>query len=179
MQVNENGVISFDRPWRYSLPDRFPTDFYWTRQGLAVAPFWSDNDIRREGRVRYATYSITERRTNQQGATLMSDVNDYIRELQEEGEERFSGKWLLVVHWDHVHPSPHGQDDHNGIPEDELEKVVKKLMIILQGLSERSKLSPCMVCNILHRGCSVNHLASSPGLLPPFGGLYRVYHFAH
>lgn len=106
----------------YSYPDRFPTDYYWTREGIAVAPFWSDNDIRKEGAVRYATYSTSDE-DNPQGEQLMSDVNEYIRNLQEEGETRFRGKWLLVVHWDHVHPSPHGEEDHNGIPEDELEKV--------------------------------------------------------
>ena len=123
MQINENGVISFDKPWKYSYPNRFPTSFYWTRQGLAVAPFWSDNDIRKEGAVLYAAYNIIERATKPEGQALMDDVNEYIQNLQEEGEQRFRGKWLLVVHWDHVHPSPHGEEDHEGIPEDELEKV--------------------------------------------------------
>ena len=123
LQINENGVISFDKPWKYSYPDRFPTTFYWTRQGLAVAPFWSDNDIRKEGAVRYAAYSITERATKPEGQQLMDDVNEYVQNLQAEGEQRFRGKWLLIVHWDHVHPSPHGEEDHEGIPEDELEKV--------------------------------------------------------
>lgn len=122
LQVNENGVISFDNPWKYSYPDRFPTDFYWTRQGLAVAPFWSDNDIRKEGAVRYASYSTAEG-DNAQGAMLMRDVNNYIQRLQEEGEQMFRGKWLLVVHWDHVPPSPHGEDDHTGFAESELNKV--------------------------------------------------------
>lgn len=121
-------MISFDKPWKYSYPNRFPTNFYWTRQGLAVAPFWSDNDIRKEGAVRYAAYSITERAEKPEGEQLMDDVNEYIQNLQEEGEERFRGKWLLVVHWDHVHPSPHGEEDHNGIPEDELEKVHDNIM---------------------------------------------------
>lgn len=68
-----------------------------------------------------------ERATNPEGQELMNDVNEYIQNLQAEDEERFRGKWLLVVHWDHVHPSPHGEEDHEGIPEDELEKVYTEM----------------------------------------------------
>ena len=125
--MNENGVISFDDPWMFSYPDPFPTRFYWTRQGLAVAPFWSDNDIRKEGEVRFATYcNITtspECVTSTNGQNLLDDVNKYIQGRQKEGDTQFVGSWLLVVHWDHVHPSPHGSDNHEGIPEEELNKV--------------------------------------------------------
>ena len=51
---------------------------------------------------------------------LLSQVNQRVGDLI---GERFYGEWLLIVHWDHVHPSPHGEDDHRGIPEDDLEKV--------------------------------------------------------
>ena len=49
----------------------------------------------------------------------MDQVNEYIHEVDED----FTGGWLLIVHWDNVHPSPHGEDDHRGIPDSELEKV--------------------------------------------------------
>ena len=89
-----------------------------------MAPFWSDNDIRKEGAVRYATYCTSQEcTTSPEGKAQLSNVNEYIQSLQEEGEPKFIGKWLLVVHWDHVHPSPHGEDDHKGIPKDELNKV--------------------------------------------------------
>lgn len=127
MQINENGVISFDKPWKYSYPNRFPTSFYWTRQGLAVAPFWSDNDIRKDGAVRYATYDSLITNTNTAGRQLLEQVNSYIQTLQEEEEEeeRFVGLWMLIAHWDGVHPSPHGGDDHGGISEEELNRVRK------------------------------------------------------
>ena len=90
-----------------------------------MAPFWSDNDIRKEGAVRYATYCTGNREctTSPEGESLLSEVNAYVQSYVKEGEPPFTGKWLLVVHWDHVHPSPHGDDDHKGIPEDELNKV--------------------------------------------------------
>lgn len=119
MQVNENGVISFKQPWQYPYPDRFPTEYYWSRQGLAVAPFWSDNDIRKAGAVRYVTYTLQIGDTTSPGKKLLDEVNKRIRKVDED----FSGKWLLSAHWDHVHPSPHGDDNHRGIPKSELEKV--------------------------------------------------------
>ena len=91
--------------------------------GRAVAPFWSDNDIRREGRVRYATFHSDDAATNPQGKNWLDQVNMYIQNTQEEGEEPFIGEWVLTVDWSNVHPSPHGDDDHRGISEDELAKV--------------------------------------------------------
>lgn len=119
VQVNENGVISFEQPWQYPYPDRFPTEYYWSRQGLAVAPFWNDNDIRKAGAVRYVAYGLQIGDTTSRGKKLLDQVNKRIREVDED----FSGKWLLIAHWDHVHPSPHGDDNHRGILESELEKV--------------------------------------------------------
>ena len=122
-------MISFREPWKFSHPDQFPTEYYYSRNKLAVAPFWSDNDIRKAGAVRYATYSSEEGDTNPNGKELLDQVNKYIQDLlteEEELEEEFVGTWLLVVHWDHVHPSPHGADDHNGIPESILAKVHNK-----------------------------------------------------
>ena len=124
-QVNENGVISFKEPWQYSYPNRFPTDYFFTRRGLAAAPFWSDNDIRRAGSVRYATFhnNTPEDLANEPGQTLLAEVNKYIQDRQGEGEEPFVGNWLLIAHWDNVHPSPHGEDGQSGISVEELERV--------------------------------------------------------
>ena len=121
-QVNENGVISFNEPWQYSYPNRFPTRNFFTRTRLAVAPFWSDNDIRRAGAVRYATYHSDESTSNKAGQALLARVNNYIQTRYT--EDRFIGNWLLVAHWDHVHPSPHGEDNVGDILVNELEKVV-------------------------------------------------------
>ncbi len=119
MQVNENGVISFENPWKYYLPKQFPTSNFAIKNALALAPFWSDNDIRKEGAVRYTTYNpTTDKYTN--GGSLLKLVNDNIHALQ--GETSFAGSWMLIAHWDGVHPSPHG-DNHRGIFEEELDKV--------------------------------------------------------
>ncbi len=121
MQVNENGVISFENPWKYSYPEVFPTNNFAIKNSLAVALFWSDNDIRKEGAVRYTTYdSTTDRYPN--GRALLDLVNKNIQ-AQPDEESEFVGSWMLIAHWDGVHPSPHGGDDHGGISEEELDKV--------------------------------------------------------
>ena len=109
------------------MPDRFPTEYFWTRTGMAVAPFWSDNDIRKEGAVRYASYHTSEAATNPEGKQWLDQVNEFIQNFQSEDEEEFQGSWLLTVHWDSVHPSPHGEDDHRGISEEDLDKVINLL----------------------------------------------------
>ncbi len=125
-QVNENGVISFQLPYKYSLPDRFPTNFYWTQQSKVVAPFWADNDIRKEGAVRYASYcNITghpQCQTHEKGQAILDAVNTYIQRTQT-GNDMFIGNWMLIAFWDHVHPSPHGDVNTRGIPEEILNKV--------------------------------------------------------
>lgn len=126
MQINENGVISFEDPWQYSYPNRFPTNYYFTRKGLAVAPFWSDNDIRLAGAVRYATYSSNNDVTNTAGQMLLDEVNRYIQERQ---TGQFTGNWLLIAHWDKVHPSPHGDGNPSAFPMDELEKVLLHILL--------------------------------------------------
>ena len=92
-----------------------------------MAPFWSDNDIRRDGAVRYATYSVNDNE-NPQGERLMQFLNGYIQRFQAEDEDPFEGQWLLTAHWDNVHPSPHGEEDHRGIPEELLELVCTLIM---------------------------------------------------
>ena len=111
--LNRNGNLLTLSASKLTLP---------TMQGLVVAPFWSDNDIRREGSVRYATYSVEDGTSNPAGADLLRRVNDYIQTL---GAEDFHGRWLLVAHWDQVHPSPHGDENTTNIPQEELNKVRK------------------------------------------------------
>ena len=122
LQVNENGVISFKEPWQYSYPNRFPTSYFFTRRGLSVAPFWTDNDIRRAGTVLYATYDDKEdAKTNKAGRRLLASVNKYIQGRYT--EELFNGDWLLVAHWYDVHPSPHGEENQDDFNTENLGKV--------------------------------------------------------
>ena len=110
-------MITFDEPWKYSYPDRFPTTNTWIASRYAVAPFWSDNDIRKAGEVLYATYNAAEGDANPEGNALLEEVNMYI---QNNEDEEFEGSWLLVAHWKSVHQSPHGADNHT---ESQLDKV--------------------------------------------------------
>jgi hypothetical protein len=121
--VSENGVISFEEPWTFPYPKEFPSSDIHIQQSLVVAPFWSDNDIRKEGAVRYATYvdSQANAAINPSGKALLDIVNANIQE--EESEPMFVGLWMLIAHWDGVHPSPHGSEDNAGFSEDELNRV--------------------------------------------------------
>ena len=71
-----------------------------------VAPFWSDNDIRRAGAVRYAVINSEE---SEDGDEVLRNVNSFIRhQNRDANEENFKGHWMLVAYWDRVHPYPHG-----------------------------------------------------------------------
>ena len=120
--MSENGVVSFDAPWMFSIPEPFPTSHDPITQSFVVAPFWSDNDIRREGAVRYVSYSADDV-TDPAVSDLFSMLNGFIQQSQSDEEEDFIGQWMLIAHWDQVHPSPHGQDDHMGISEELLNLV--------------------------------------------------------
>ena len=104
-QVGENGVISFGNPWSYAWPSQFPTSWFWTRNGYVVAPFWSDNDIRRAGTVGYAVINSGE---SQKGDELLRNVSSFIQHQKNGEADDFEGQWMLVAYWDRVHPYPHG-----------------------------------------------------------------------
>ena len=40
MQVNENGAFSFEEPWQFSHPNRYPTNYPGTRLKHIISPFW-------------------------------------------------------------------------------------------------------------------------------------------
>ena len=109
LQVSENGAISFANPWPYSSPSRFPTNWYWTRNQYVLAPFWSDNDIRRSGSVRYANITLGDSRHDNK---LIKTVSRFIRYQHDDAAmQNFEGQWMLVAYWDGVHPYPHGSTD--------------------------------------------------------------------
>ena len=121
MQVSENGVISFGKPWKYSHPQLFPTDDYYIQQSFVIAPFWSDNDIRKEGTVRYTVVHPEDNNANGNNVGPFDMAKVIITNNANDAD--FSGTWMLVVQWDKVHPHPHGADDHEGISEEFLNKV--------------------------------------------------------
>lgn len=101
MQIGVNGVISFGGEVHNS-PQAFGNLFSSEGTSYVIAPFWSNNDIRRDGRVRYEVYD---------GSTTASiDVLNRISNLIASGSgEAFQGTWMLLVEWENCHPYPHGQ----------------------------------------------------------------------
>lgn len=124
--MNENGAFSFNEPWRFSHPSRFPTSYLPARQRHVLSPFWSDIDIRKKGTVRYIGI---ERGVSAVGDAIMNETSAYINERFDtrvlEGDEQgsFEPIWVLVAQWDKVHPHPHGSENLEGIDEDILRKV--------------------------------------------------------
>ena len=70
---------------------------------VAIAPFWSNNDIRMSGTIRYESYSE---------ATGSSAVNARLDEVSEfvsnETMNSFNGTWMLLVEWRDCPPFPAG-----------------------------------------------------------------------
>ena len=116
--MNENGVLSFDKPFKFSHPSQLPPENIYARQSDIVAPFWSDNDIRKDGTVRYV--DIVKGSSNQ-GDMLLDLVANNIKDTK--SNKQFQPTWMIVAQWDKVHPHPHGADTHDGISEEYLSKV--------------------------------------------------------
>ncbi|CAI8030562.1 Low-density lipoprotein receptor-related protein 4 [Geodia barretti] len=86
-------------PFPNNDPSRFPStspDTYWA---YLVAPFWSDADLRVEGTVMWKVYNRSD--------TDFSPVDNVVSSDQ---NTSYVGSWMLVVHWDGIHPFPHGDD---------------------------------------------------------------------
>ncbi len=70
-------------------------------------------------------YVAFEKGDSTEGDNMFDEVSGFVQGQRSEEDERdeFQGTWMLVAQWDHVHPDPHGADDHMGIPEALLERV--------------------------------------------------------
>ena len=95
-------MISFDGEVRLS-PQTSGNSFPSERTAHVIAPFWSNNDIRRAGRIRYEVYNG---RTSTASVDILNRISDVI--FNRTGES-FQGVWMLLVEWEDCHPSPHGQ----------------------------------------------------------------------
>ena len=98
--MSENGVVTFDKEWLFDKPEPFPTNSRTIQNRYVVAPFWSDNDIRRAGTVRYVLIE-----DGKSGDELLQAANSVIQRVL---QTNFRGRVMLVAQWDHVHPYPHG-----------------------------------------------------------------------
>jgi len=75
------------------------------RSAHLIAPYWSDNDIRREGNVSYEVFQFQE--TGTHGDEVLDAVNSYIQE-EFENATNFVGVYMILAEWNTVHPFPHG-----------------------------------------------------------------------
>ena len=94
-------MISFSRPFYYWYPYPFP-GYYYLRRFYVVAPYWADHDIRREGSVSYETF---ERGRSRNSDIVLDIVSRHVR--ANNGEEDFTGTFMILARWQSVHPYPH------------------------------------------------------------------------
>ena len=90
------------REFPYSTPSEFPTSdpqIYWL---YAIAPFWSNADLQQEGSVSWKVFNSSDNETAQ--------VNGFISTNQ---NYSFTGTWMLVAHWDSIHPYPQATDRYS------------------------------------------------------------------
>ena len=69
-----------------------------------MAPFWSDVDIRRDGRVCYAVH---EKARGSASNELLRQISAFIVSQSDVGGETFDGIWMLVAQWEDVHMYPY------------------------------------------------------------------------
>ena len=84
---------------------------------LIIAPFWSNNDIRRAGMVRYEVHDGGSAASQD----LLHTMNEAIANTT---GEIFQGVWMLLVEWRDCHPHPHGQGSLSVIANNYLQKVL-------------------------------------------------------
>ena len=112
MQVNANGLFSFNKSFFFSHPNQFPTDNIYSRLRNVVAPFWSDNDIRKNGTIQYVDINIRYplNLTQDHEKHVISEVLAHLKETGTTGtgttgtEQEFRPKWMIVAQWDKVPP---------------------------------------------------------------------------
>ena len=105
IQVGDNGIISFRRGFSYYRPDLFPTNRQAIRDSLIVAPFWSDVDVRLEGKIHYKQLFKTS--GIEQEITVLNYISNYVA-VKQGLPANFTASTLVVVQWKSVPPFPHG-----------------------------------------------------------------------
>ena len=89
LQINNNGIISFNRSFRGFVPNDFPLS---SNRSL-IAPFWADSDTRNRGTVwfgiRNADFDLLEK--------AHQDVRRYFS-----SKHNFDPNFLLVSTWEEV-----------------------------------------------------------------------------
>jgi hypothetical protein len=89
MQVNTNGIISFNSPVLNSTPEDFPL----TNDLQLIAPYWADVDLGTSGVILYREASFN-------AALLLRAREDLV--MASLSDENFDPTFLFIVTWDHV-----------------------------------------------------------------------------
>ena len=102
MQMNSNGLVTFEKPNVNWNPAPFP---YGKTQVPTLAPYWTDLDLSHSS-LYYSTYYSSEGKRAQNLLTLASSrVSEYAK-------MDFTGQWMLIGTWSEVQPySSKSQDD--------------------------------------------------------------------
>lgn len=102
-----NGIISFGVVFYDHEPVAFPSGFSSVTNSFLIAPFWSDVDIRKDGKIFYEVHQSS----NTASAELLANVNSAINANGNTDTSNFNGTWMLVAKWESVGPYPAGSDD--------------------------------------------------------------------
>ena len=111
IQVGTNGIISFGLEFPHYSPSLFPTTSAETYYDFAIAPYWTDNDARLNGRVSWEMYSTGDGDTTDD---IIQSVNEFINANTNETD--FAGTFLFVSFWEGMHPYPAGASPDQAAP---------------------------------------------------------------
>ena len=103
LQMSTNGILSFGVEFPHFSAALFPTESAATYFDFAVAPYWTDNDARLNGRVSWEMYSTGD-------STLTDDIIDNVNTFinTNTNETDFVGNFVFVGSWSEMHPYPAG-----------------------------------------------------------------------
>ena len=91
MQVNNNGVLSFDAPVMAYTPEPLPI----SGSRVLLSPYWADVDTRPDNGGAVFYRSSTD-------PTLLNNARDQIRAAFPVEFSTFTPTYLFIATWDHV-----------------------------------------------------------------------------
>ena len=98
LQVGDNGFLSFGQGYLFNQPRLFPSSIDAVRDALMVAPYWSNVDIRQQGRVYYRLIE-PGKTTEDLDVVLLNFVSGFITAKQSGIAANFSATTMLVAQW--------------------------------------------------------------------------------
>ena len=119
MQVGTNGIISFGSHFNNYQAHIFPySNGSVIYQSHVIAPYWTDNDARLNGRVSWEMYGTSD---GQISTEIIAKVRTFI--ITNIKSNRFDANFVFVANWSQMHPFPAGE--YNSDPEPYYDMVRK------------------------------------------------------